>query len=113
MLSCAAGQDNRSYTSRGAQLKQLVTSIALAVAGAAFLLLAHQTAAAIPSEADKDFIEYVRANGGLTSPGFPDAFRQMHAERRMLQNSYVGGSGLVLLAAGSFGLVISARRREV
>jgi hypothetical protein len=101
------------YTAQGAQLKQLVTSIVLAVAGAAFLFLAHQAAAAIPSEADKDFDAYVRARGGLTSPEFPNAFRQLHTERRLLQNSDVGGSGLVLLAAGSFGLVISARRREV
>ncbi|MGH7213385.1 MAG: hypothetical protein ACREIT_01190 [Tepidisphaeraceae bacterium] len=96
-------------------MKQLVTAVVLAIAGAALLFQAHQTAAEIPSEADKDFGEFVRAAGGTLSstPGFPDAFKQMHAERRMLQNSYIGGSGLVLLAAGAFGLIIPARRREV
>jgi hypothetical protein len=93
---------------------QRVLAIILAFCGVGLLMFAYQGATQIPELVEKDFGAYVRAAGGTLSstPNFPDAFKQMHVERRLLQNGYIGGSGLVLLAAGAFGCVLQGKRRE-
>jgi uncharacterized membrane protein len=70
--------------------------------GIALLVLAWVLAAFIPSEAEKDFDRLVVAAGGRFSstPNFPDIYKQMSANRRMLQNFYIGAAGLVCLGAG-------------
>lgn len=78
--------------------------------GVALLLVAFTQAAAIPRQAHDDFAALVRAHGGGMSHSatYPDTYRQMSANRRMLQNAYLGGSGLVLFTLGCVGLMRSA-----
>ena len=45
-------------------------------------------------------MEYAKSSP-LNSPGFPEAFMQMHAQRRLLQNFYLGAAGLGLLFVGT------------
>ena len=72
----------------------------LVIAGALLLTEAFYSAATIPLKAREDFLEYAKSNP-LNSPGFPEAFMQMHAHRRLLQNFYLGTAGLVLLFVGT------------
>jgi hypothetical protein len=60
----------------------------------------------IPYRAHDDFGALVRSQGGSLSHSetYPDTYRLMSAQRRMLQNAYVGVSGLVLLTVGAVGL---------
>jgi hypothetical protein len=60
----------------------------------------------IPSQAHDDFGALVRSQGGSLSHSetYPDTYRLLSAQRRMLQNAYVGVSGLVLLTVGAVGL---------
>jgi hypothetical protein len=78
--------------------------------GVALLLVAFTQAAAIPRHAHEDFAALVRAHGGGMSHSatYPDTYRLMSANRRMLQNVYLGGSGLVLFTVGCVGLMRSA-----
>jgi hypothetical protein len=74
--------------------------------GAALVLAALLAAPAIPRQAHRDFDALVQHYGSLShTPSYPDVYRRMSADRRFIQNGYVGVSGLVLLAAGAFGLV--------
>lgn len=70
--------------------------------GVGLLALAWVAAAFIPSEAQKDFDRLVQASGGSMShtANFPDTYKQMSANRRMLQNFYIGAAGLICLGAG-------------
>jgi hypothetical protein len=76
----------------------------LTLVGAALLVFAWASAANIPNAADNDYTEFAVAasvKGAHTSTAnFPDAFKQMSAQRRMLQNFYVGAAALICLAAG-------------
>ena len=86
--------------------RRVISSVVL-LAGIALVSLAYTHAAGIPVASDNDFDEFVRSKGGLLVGGVGgDAFRQMSANRRLLQNFYLGGAGLILLAAGCFGLVV-------
>jgi hypothetical protein len=92
-------------------------SIAFLLVGLLLVAAAYSRASTIPSDAVQDFRALVRESGGsrTDAPGFPDAYKLMSAQRRMLQNFYIGGCGLVFLAAGSFGLVnsdLSPQRRD-
>jgi hypothetical protein len=75
--------------------------------GAMLVLVAFLSASAIPHQAHRDFDALVQSYGarGLThTPNYPDVYRRMSADRRLVQNGYIGVSGLVLLAAGAFGM---------
>lgn len=83
---------------------------AMVVTGAVLVVLALFAAGRIPQQAHSDFDRLVVAHGSLAhTPNYPDVYRQMSATTRMLQNAYVGGSGLVLLLAGAFGLAVQRR----
>jgi hypothetical protein len=73
--------------------------------GAGLLILAWVSAASIPSQAQKDFDTLVQAAGGSLAhtPNFPDTYKQLSANRRMLQNFYVGAAGLICLVVGLCG----------
>jgi hypothetical protein len=93
------------------RLDRRALSIQLLAAGAILVVIAFFAAALVPAQAHRDFDALVRSMGGGMShtPNYPDVYRQMSADRRLLQNAYVGGTGLVLVAAGAFGLVRSGR----
>ncbi len=75
--------------------------------GAVLIIVAILTAPAIPRQAHRDFDALVQYYGGLSHPpNYPDVYRRMSADRRFLQNAYVGVSGLALLAAGAFGMLL-------
>ena len=78
--------------------------------GIGLLVLAWVSAAFIPSQANGDFDSFVRGAGGSVSHtvNFPDVYKQMGANRRMLQNFYVGAAGLVCLGVG-----LSCWKRQV
>jgi hypothetical protein len=81
---------------------------ALLAAGALLMLVAYLQASTIPLQAHDDYGVLIRAQGGSLShsANYPDVYRQLSANRRMLQNVYLGGAGLVLVGAGSYGLVL-------
>jgi hypothetical protein len=95
-------------------LFQRFLSLAFLTIGLVLISNAHVRAREIPDAAVQDFFDLVKKSGGSRAdvPGFPEAYRTMHAQRRLLENAYTGGSGLVFLAVGAFGLVIPAPRRE-
>jgi hypothetical protein len=74
----------------------------LVVIGAVLVLLAYFSTAGIPSAARDDFAKLLKDSGGSLShtPTFPDTFMQMGHQRRMIQNFYLGASGLVFLFVG-------------
>jgi hypothetical protein len=77
--------------------------------GAVLITVAFAQAALIPHRAHDDFSALLQAHGGgmTHTATYPDTYRLMSANRRMLQNIYLGGSGLVLLAVGCAGLTRS------
>ncbi len=81
------------------------------IAGAALLAVAFYSAEQIPIKAQADFFEYAK-NSPLNSPGFPEAFMQMHAQRRLLQNFYLGATGLILLFVGVQALCCDRSKRS-
>jgi hypothetical protein len=87
------------------------------VVGAVLIAVAFTQAALIPHRAHDDFSALIQAHGGgmTHTATYPDTYRVMSANRRMLQNVYLGGSGLVLLAVGCAGLARSfgPRARDV
>jgi hypothetical protein len=83
-----------------------MNSRVLAIIGIILIVAALFSAKSIPVEANKDFDRLVRQSGGVMThgQGFPDTYRQMSANSRMLQNVYVGGAGLICLAVGLAGM---------
>ena len=75
----------------------------MVICGVLVLAWAFYSAQDIPMKARADFYEYAKSNP-LNSPGFPEAFMQMQTQRRLLQNFYLGATGLILLLAGTRGL---------
>jgi hypothetical protein len=84
------------------------------VAGAVLIAIAFTQAALIPHRAHDDFSALIQAHGGgmTHTATYPDTYRLMSANRRMLQNVYLGASGLVLLAVGCTGLTRSFAPRS-
>ena len=84
---------------------RMLWSLLLILVGAALLLAAFVLAGGIPLAAHDDFGTLIQAQGGSLSSSatYPDTYRQVAAQSRMLQNAYLGVAGLVLLAAGVFG----------
>jgi hypothetical protein len=84
----------------------VMNSRLIAVVGLVLIVAAFFAARSIPREANKDFDKLVRESGGVMThgAGFPDTYRQMSSNRRLLQNFYIGGAGLLCLAAGLVGM---------
>jgi ABC-type lipoprotein release transport system permease subunit len=76
--------------------------ILLVGVGIFLIVTAFISASGIPEAAQKDFDRLVRNAGGHMShtPNFPDAYKQMSSNRRLLQNFYIGAAGLICLAVG-------------
>lgn len=81
--------------------------------GAVFLIVAFVQAGGIPRRAHDDFSALVRAHGGSMShsPTYPETYRLMAAQSRMLQNAYLGLTGVGLVTVGAIG-VVGASSRE-
>lgn len=92
---------------------QLALAALLLLAGIIVLITAWVQATDIPPRAHDDFGALIVRQGGSMShpPEYSSVYRRMSADSRMLRNAYLGGSGLILLAAGSFGLMLAARPR--
>jgi len=90
---------------------RVVCAIVLA-AGVALLGFAFAQAAGIPEAACDDLSDRERSKFVGGNPGFGNAYIQMSANRRLLQNAYLGGFGLLLSTAGCFGLIIADRRNR-
>ena len=75
-------------------------ALIMVILGVLLLGGAFYSAEQIPLKARGDFLEYAKSNP-INSPGFPEAFMQMHAQRRLLQNFYLGAAGSVLLFVGT------------
>ena len=73
----------------------------LTLIGAVLIVIAWIVAASIPADAHADFDLLVRRAGSLThTVSFPDVYKQMCANSRMLQDFFVGAAGLICLAIG-------------
>lgn len=98
-------------------IRRIIATL-LVVLGAGLSIFAFHAAKQIPSLAEADFntfaVAKIKADGGFWShaPGVPESIKQMDVDRRLLQNGYIGASGLVLLATGTFGWVCPQCRRE-
>ena len=74
----------------------------LTLIGCLLLVWAWISAGGIPKAAHQDFGRLVQSEGGLAShtPDFPSTYKQMSANRRLLQNLYIGAAGLICLSTG-------------
>jgi len=73
----------------------------LIVVGVVMILLAMLLAMFIPWSAHKDWDRFTKAYGRVrATPDYPSVYRQMSAQRRMLQNLYLGFAGLICLGVG-------------
>ncbi len=84
----------------------------LAGTGIILIAIAFINASFIPEQAEQDLRQRVQQEVAQTgrSAILPEEsifYRQIRAHSRMLQNSYLGATGIVLLAAGAFGMVLS------
>lgn len=94
--------ERRSWKAYGPrQLSAVMVLVGILLVVSAFI-----QASVIPLRAHGDYGALIVALGGSisTTEGYPSVYRQMSANRRMLQNAYLGVGGLVLLSAGCFGL---------
>jgi len=82
---------------------KIMIHVVAVIISAGLILSAFFSARDIPSNAMDDFNEYARINP-MNSPGFPEAYMQMHCERRLLQTFLIGASGLVILFVSLQGL---------
>jgi hypothetical protein len=82
-------------------------ALALFLIGIVLVVVAYVQAAAIPRLAHDDFgVLLQRAGGSMShSATYPDTYRALSAQRRMLQNAYLGGGGLILLTIGGLALL--------
>ena len=87
-------------------------SITLIIIGVILISVAFFSASNIPLEANKDFIfgTNKHAQQGhlqLTTRERQDMYIEAHVQRRLLQNFYIGTSGLICLFAG---LIVSSKK---
>jgi len=80
--------------------------------GALLVVGAILSAVRIPEDAHNEFGQLLQSRGGSLThgPEYPEAYRRICAQRRMLQNAYVGIAGLMLLAFGLWGMLRAAER---
>jgi hypothetical protein len=84
-----------------------IAGLSLFLIGLILVVVAYAQAGAIPRLAHDDFGRLVQAAGGSMShsPTYPDTYRAMSAQVRMLQNAYLGGGGLILMVMGGVALL--------
>jgi hypothetical protein len=84
-----------------------IAALSLFLIGLILVAVAYAQAAAIPLRAHDDFSRLVqRAGGSMSHSGtYPDTYRAMSAQVRMLQNAYLGGGGLILMVMGGVALL--------
>jgi len=77
-------------------------ALLLMLVGAVLLVTALVRAGAIPLSAHDDFGALTRAQGGSMSRSAtdPDTYRLIAAQSRMLQNAYLGLTGVALVTVG-------------
>ena len=82
-------------------------ALLLVLVGAVLLVIAFVRAGGIPLAAHADFGALIRAQGGTISHSatYPDTYRLIAAQSRMLQNAYLGLTGVALVAVGAYGAV--------
>ena len=83
--------------------------------GTALLVVAYVQVGAIPHQAHDDFGALIRAQGGSMSHSttYPDTYRLMAAQTLMLQNAYLGLTGLALVTIGAIGVIgVGARVKQ-
>lgn len=69
--------------------------------GVTLLIIAWMSAASIPIQARNDFSSLVQSEGSLSTPGdYMGIYQQICANRRMLQDFYIGMAGLICLGVG-------------
>jgi hypothetical protein len=84
-----------------------VAALALFLIGILLVVVAYVQASSIPLLAHEDFGRLVQRVGGSMSSTttYPDTYRAMSAQVRVLQNAYLGGGGLILMALGGIALL--------
>jgi hypothetical protein len=84
-----------------------ITALSLFLIGLILVVTAYVQAATIPLRAHDDFSRLVQRVGGSMSHSatYPDTYRAMNAQVRMLQNAYLGGGGLILMILGGVALL--------
>lgn len=95
-------------------LARVPWSVLMLVVGAVLLIVAFVQAGGIPRQAHGDFGALIQAHGGSMthSATYPDTYRQMAAQSRLLQNAYLGLTGVALVAVGAIGVTgVGARGR--
>jgi hypothetical protein len=82
-------------------------ALSLFLIGLVLVVVAYAQAAGIPLRAHDDFSRLVQRAGGSMSHSatYPDTYRAMSAQVRMLQNAYLGGGGLILMVLGGVALL--------
>lgn len=93
-------------------LDRVPWSALLLLVGAVLLIVAFVQAGAIPGLAHRDFGDLIVSQGGSMShsPTYPDTFRQFAAHSRMLQNAYLGFTGVALVTVGAVGVTGTGAR---
>jgi hypothetical protein len=84
-----------------------VAALSLFLIGILLVVVAYVQASSIPHLAHEDYGRLIqRLGGSLSSTAtYPDTYRAMSAQVRVLQNAYLGGGGLILMALGGVGLL--------
>ncbi len=88
------------------RLTRVRAAVLLMLVGAVLLIFAFVRAGEIPRAAHDDFGALLRAHGSMShSATYPDTYRLMAAQSRMLQNAYLGLTGVALATVGAIGAV--------
>ena len=99
-----------------ATLARASWAVLVLLAGAVLLIVACVQAGDIPRQAHDDFGALIQAHGGSMSHSatYPDTYRQIAAQSRLLQNAYLGLTGVALVTVGAIGVtaVTVGRRLE-
>jgi hypothetical protein len=95
-------------------LTRVPMALIFMLVGAVLLVTAFVRAGAIPLSAHDDFGALIRAQGGSMSHSatYPDTYRLIAAQSRMLQNAYLGLAGVALVTVGAVGVVAVGGGRQ-
>jgi len=97
-----------------ATLARASWAVLVLLAGAVLLIVAFVQAGDIPRQAHGDFGALIQAHGGSMSHSatYPDTYRQIAAQSRLLQNAYLGLTGVALVTVGAIGVTAVAVGRR-
>jgi hypothetical protein len=95
-------------------LNRMRSALLLMLVGVVLVAAAFVRAGDIPLAAHDDFGVLIRAQGGSMSHSstYPDTYRTIAAQSRMLQNAYLGLTGVALVTVGAIGAVGAPRGRS-